>query len=107
RLGSVTDHLAAAVARLPPGCISKFHQSVRPGFAPRGDAAALKAAGNFSRTMFSDEEVIINELDRVDAVPIPQPKHFVRDRRCGFSSPASLIDGSDRAETAQERAAKA
>ena len=107
RFGSEKDHFAPAVAHLPPGCVRKLHQSVRPGFTPPGDAAALKPPCNFSRTMFSDEEVVIDELDCVDAILIPQPKHFVRDRRCGFSSPASLIDGSDRAETAQERAAKA
>ena len=90
-LGAEEDHLASAFTHQCQGFIRIFIDGIDAAFAPPGHIFFLDEPGEFNRTFFRNEEIIVVKLDGVAAKVFLQVFDVVVDELCRLSLPAGIV----------------
>src|SRR4051812_45552772 len=80
-----------------------MHDGVRSCFPPPADSLPDQSLCDFGRAFLGNEEIIIDELNRVHLIAILEGKNVSDNALCVTAHPLAFINARDGTESAKER----
>ena len=107
RLGPEEDHGGAGLAQALECVVGVGEDDVDPSLAPEAEPERREPSGQIARVLLPEEEVVVVELDRVDAVALFEMAQDRGGARRGLHPLEARVGGDDAAEVAAVGAADA